>query len=242
MNAGRPLCPAGVFHFRRTPTLCLLKLKSPPTRPTHSTVPVHAAKPVNNLLPQNNLRHGFAGKFKVLDWEDQTEFEMLLSTFGAEHEPASPYEFVLVEKMAQHFWLAQRSLNLQEQCFRPDLPMKEADAKLSLYCATKPPTTAPSAKPPTNCESSETINARPKLGSNRKNRKKPRNCASRRSTKPRFASPMPKQCTSKSIATSAKPSKRPLPGNMRMPFDTLKKVFSSAVAQVNRDLKAAEAA
>ncbi len=71
---------------------------------------------------QNNLRHGFAGKFKVLDWEDQSEFDLLLSTFGAEHEPASPYEFVLVEKMAQHFWLAQRSLNLQEQCFRPDLP------------------------------------------------------------------------------------------------------------------------
>ncbi len=34
----------------------------------------------------------------------------------------------------------------------------------------------------------------------------------------------------------------PLPGNMRMPFDTLKKVFSSAVAQVNRELKAEQAA
>jgi hypothetical protein len=29
---------------------------------------------------------------------------------------------------------------------------------------------------------------------------------------------------------------------MRMPFDTLKKVFSSAVSQVNRELKAAQAA
>jgi hypothetical protein len=82
---------------------------------------------------QNNFRHGFTGQFRVLDWERQEDFTDLLARFCVEHQPANECEIVLVERIAQHFWLAGRALRLQEQCFRPDLAMKEADAKLALY-------------------------------------------------------------------------------------------------------------
>ncbi len=82
---------------------------------------------------QNNFRHGFTGAFKVLDWERQEDFTDLLARFCVEHQPSNECEIVLVERIAQHFWLAGRALRLQEQCFRPDLAMKEADAKLALY-------------------------------------------------------------------------------------------------------------
>ncbi len=82
---------------------------------------------------QNNFRHGFTGQFKVLDWERQEDFTDLLARFCVEHQPSNECEIVLVERIAQHFWLAGRALLLQEQCFRPDLAMKEADAKLALY-------------------------------------------------------------------------------------------------------------
>ena len=97
----------------------------------HSSGPItDAGKAASS---QNNFRHGFASKFKVLDWENQDDFNTLLTTFSTEHQPENPYEIVLVEKMAQHFWLTQRALVLQEQCFRPDLAMGEADRKLALY-------------------------------------------------------------------------------------------------------------
>ncbi len=74
---------------------------------------------------QNNFRHGFTGQFKVLDWERQEDFTDLLARFCVEHQPSNECEIVLVERIAQHFWLAGRALRLQEQCFRPDLAMKE---------------------------------------------------------------------------------------------------------------------
>jgi hypothetical protein len=198
---------------------------------------------------QNNLRHGFAGKFKVLDWEDQSEFDLLLATFGAKHEPADPYEFVLVEKMAQHFWLSQRSLKLQEQCFRPDLAMKEADTKLALYMRYQ--TTHDRAFRQASDELRKLRNEKRQAeigfeSQKHQEEQKEREIAVeiRRQEKHEaqvrlaHAKAMHLEIDSDIRQTI----EAPLPGNMRMPFDTLKKVFSSAVAQVNRELKAAEAA
>jgi hypothetical protein len=191
---------------------------------------------------QNNLRHGFAGKFKVLDWEDQSEFDLLLATFGARHEPADPYEFVLVEKMAQHFWLAERSLKLQEQCFRPDLPMKEADAKLSLYLRYQ--TTHDRAFRQATEELRKLRNEKRKQQIGFESQEQEAAQETRRQEKHEaqvrlaHAKAMHLEIDSDIRQTI----EAPLPGNMRMPFDTLKKVFSSAVAQVNRELKAEQAA
>src|SRR5205823_3618493 len=39
----------------------------------------------------------------------------------------------LIEKMAQHFWLAQRAVLLQETCFDRDLPICEQQKLMALY-------------------------------------------------------------------------------------------------------------
>jgi len=66
---------------------------------------------------QNNFRHGFTGSFSVHPSEDPAAYEFLLDCFLTDHQPATFTEHVLVEKMAQHHWLRQRALQLQNLCF-----------------------------------------------------------------------------------------------------------------------------
>ncbi len=68
-------------------------------------------------IAQNNFRHGFTGAFRMLPGEKQAEFDTLLLSFRTQHQPSTAFEGALVEKMAQHFWLAQRALYLQDTCF-----------------------------------------------------------------------------------------------------------------------------
>jgi hypothetical protein len=43
------------------------------------------------------------------------------------------FERLIVEKMAQHQWLAQRALVLQDMCFNNEIPTSDDDKKLALY-------------------------------------------------------------------------------------------------------------
>jgi len=61
-----------------------------------------------------------------------------------EHQPATETESLLVTQMAQSWWLAQRASRLQNDCFTEN---GVDDKRLSLFCAIKPPTRAPSTKP-----------------------------------------------------------------------------------------------
>jgi hypothetical protein len=65
----------------------------------------------------NNFRHGLAGAFHFLAWEKPSEFDNLLSGLRAEHNPQTPTQQILVERMAQHEWLRQRAQTLQHICF-----------------------------------------------------------------------------------------------------------------------------
>jgi hypothetical protein len=71
-------------------------------------------------VSQNNFRHGFTGAFKLLPCEDTDAFRKLHSDLCEQHQPGTGFETTLVEKMAQHFWLAQRAVSLQESCFNPE--------------------------------------------------------------------------------------------------------------------------
>jgi hypothetical protein len=66
---------------------------------------------------QNNFKYGLTGSsFTVLHFEDQDEFDRLLCGLRYEHQPATMTESILVETMAQFFWLRKRALYLQDQC------------------------------------------------------------------------------------------------------------------------------
>lgn len=83
---------------------------------------------------QNAVRHGLSSdNFLILDWENLDDFAVLLVNLRAEHQPATQTEALLVERMAQHFWLSQRALRLQDMCLNRDLPVCEEPKQMALY-------------------------------------------------------------------------------------------------------------
>ena len=83
---------------------------------------------------KNNLRHGFTGAFAIMPWEKQEEFNTLLDELRAEHQPATITEILLIEKMAQSYWLSQRAIKLQQiSCFHDETDSTERDKQLALY-------------------------------------------------------------------------------------------------------------
>ena len=84
---------------------------------------------------QNNFRHGLTGgSFTVLDHEDQDEFDRVLCGLRAEHQPATMTESILVEQMAQSYWLRKRALYLQDQCASDeDLTLEDQQKQLALF-------------------------------------------------------------------------------------------------------------
>jgi low affinity Fe/Cu permease len=98
----------------------------------HSTGPqTQAGKAASSL---NHLSHGLTGTaFAVLDWEDQNAFHALFSRLHSEHQPATVTQEILVEKMAQHYWLTQRAITLQATCFNSEIAPENPEKQLALY-------------------------------------------------------------------------------------------------------------
>ena len=65
------------------------------------------------ISSQNRRKFGLTGRFTVLPWEDQEDFNLLVTRLRAEHQPNIAFETDLIEKMAQHFWLVQPAVLLQ---------------------------------------------------------------------------------------------------------------------------------
>ncbi|HTU48228.1 MAG TPA: hypothetical protein VMF91_24420 [Bryobacteraceae bacterium] len=98
----------------------------------HSTGPTTEEGKATSCL--NNFKTGLTGSsFCVLPWENEEEYDTLHAALRASLEPSGPFERLLVEKMAQHQWLAQRALVLQDMCFQRDIPACDDDRKLALY-------------------------------------------------------------------------------------------------------------
>jgi hypothetical protein len=47
----------------------------------------------------NALRHGVLSRYTVLPWEDSDEYEALVASLVAEHQPQGPTEEHLVEEL-----------------------------------------------------------------------------------------------------------------------------------------------
>jgi hypothetical protein len=57
---------------------------------------------------------GVCGQFTVLPTESQEEFDSLVASLVEEHQPATPTEAMLVDMLAQHFWVSRRAQRLQD--------------------------------------------------------------------------------------------------------------------------------
>ena len=82
---------------------------------------------------QNNFKHGFCGAFQVLDSESQEEFDALLTALRLEHSPSTATENILVDRLAQHFWLSQRAQLLQTMSFSSEYDNAAAEKSFALY-------------------------------------------------------------------------------------------------------------
>ena len=82
---------------------------------------------------QNRRIHGLGGKFQVLPCESQEEFEALLTQLDADYEPSVASEYLLVERMAQSQWLADRALRLQQTALDPVTGEVTDEKKFYLY-------------------------------------------------------------------------------------------------------------
>ncbi len=94
----------------------------------HSTGPVTPAGKLASS--RNSLKHGLASGEIIIPGEDPSAFEALLTALLDEHQPAAATEELLVNEMAQSYWLAQRALRLQNECFTDE---GVDDKRLSLY-------------------------------------------------------------------------------------------------------------
>ena len=86
-------------------------------------------------IAHNNFRHGLASTFIVLPSEDHAAYDDLLLNLNLEFSPSTETEEILVTAMAQHHWLTQRALRLQQPLFEAALETGAApDGKqLGLY-------------------------------------------------------------------------------------------------------------
>jgi hypothetical protein len=84
---------------------------------------------------KNNFKYGLTGSsFTVLDFEDQDEYDQLLCGLRFEHQPATMTESILVEQMAQSYWLRKRALYLQDQCATDEeLTLEQQEKRLALF-------------------------------------------------------------------------------------------------------------
>ena len=98
----------------------------------HSTGPTTGAGKAASC--KNNFKYGLTGSsFAVLDFEDQDEYDQLLCGLRFEHQPATMTENILVEQMAQSYWLRKRALYLQDQCATDEeLTLEQQEKRLAL--------------------------------------------------------------------------------------------------------------
>ena len=85
------------------------------------------------IASQNNFRYGFTGAFRVLAWEGKAEFQVLLDSLHAEHQPSTPTETILVDKMVHSLWLSKRAVLLQDLSFDLQAPLCDDPKQLALY-------------------------------------------------------------------------------------------------------------
>jgi hypothetical protein len=82
---------------------------------------------------QNARTHGLSGAFAILPGENLDEYIEMLNGLLAEHDPTTETEKVLVQRMAQHIWISQRAINLQQLCLDPDTGICDSEYRLVLY-------------------------------------------------------------------------------------------------------------
>jgi hypothetical protein len=153
----------------------------------------------------------------IVEGESLEDFNALLGLLTEEHEPRTPTEIILVQRMAQHHWFSQRAVRLQNANI-------ENDKKLGLYMRYQSTNDRAFSKCLTDLLKLRAERRKEQIGFESQNQKRALNESKIRAL------------NAKSQAVELDSEIRqtieaPLPGNMRIPFDTLKELFAAAVRE-----------
>ncbi len=69
----------------------------------------------------------------LLDWESEADFARLEQALWDEHQPETTTEKLLVGKMAQHYWLAQRAITIQSMAMHAGPFAPGAEGRVTTY-------------------------------------------------------------------------------------------------------------
>ena len=86
----------------------------------------------------NGLKHGLTSEILVLPGESVSDFEHLLDSLQAEHQPATPTEVILVRQMAMASWRLNRLLHMEAAYYRVELENSEERFEEYYPDATEP--------------------------------------------------------------------------------------------------------
>ncbi len=207
----------------------------------------------------NRLTHGLAGAFRVLPWETQSDFEALAAALREEYHPQTATEHILVQKAAEHHWICARAGRLQEAVMpqtRADQPDSSA---LSLYMRYQ--TTHDRAfqrcirelrairndrrREQIGFESQKRAGAQEYRLDNQELRREAQEVRlqeehlRRQEMHEARLRAVNARADGREIDNQIRQTvEAPLPGHLRVPFDTMKDAFRFAVHEVNRNLSA----
>jgi hypothetical protein len=156
----------------------------------------------------------------IIEGESIEDFNALMELLTEEHEPKTTTESILVQSMAQHHWFSQRAVRLQNANI-------ENDKKLALYMRYQSVNDRAFSKCLTDLLKLRAERRTEQIGFESQNQKRALNESKIRAL----------DVKSEAIELDSEirqTIEAPLPGNMRIPFDTLKKLFAAAIHEVSK--------
>jgi hypothetical protein len=156
----------------------------------------------------------------IIEGESPEDFNALLDLLTEEHEPRTTTETILVQSMAQHHWFSQRAVRLQNANI-------ENDKKLALYIRYQSINDRAFSKCLTDLLKLRAERRKEQIGFESQNQRRALNESKIRALNARSAATELDSEIRQTIEA-------PLPGHTRIPFDTLKHLFSAAIHEVSK--------
>jgi hypothetical protein len=185
----------------------------------------------------NNFRHGLAGRFMLCGIDNKEQFHQLVAALREEHNPETATEVLLVERMAESFWMSRRAMQFQALAIE-----NEDDQKLALYLRYQTTHERSFQKCLADLLKLKAEKRKAQIGFESQKQKETEQQRRQEMHQAKVRA-LNARAEYQEIDTDIRKTiEAPIPGHMRLPFDTLKIVFREAVRQVNEDLKLQQAA
>ena len=176
------------------------------------------------IVSQNRRTHGLAGRFTVLPWENAADYQALIESAYAEHDPQSDTEQRLVDSLIKHYWLKERAIQLQEDLIaKADDPADVDAKKLALFLRYQTTHERSHYKAQRELQNLKKARRKEEIGFESQNRMQEAHEA-----RIRLA-----QAKARSIeidTTCRQVMEAPLPGNTRLSFEELAHACGSGIA------------